>query len=125
MILVDTSVWVDHLRAGDRALVALLQDGSVLGHPWVIGELALGRLARRDEVLELLGDLPRATVATDVEVLTLIDHRQLSGAGIGYVDAHVLAATLLTPGARLWTRDRRLAAVAGQRGLGAGWEPGT
>lgn len=125
MILVDTSIWIDHLRAGDRALVALLQDGSVLAHPWVIGELALGRLARRDEVLELLENLPQATVATDVEVLTLIDHRQLSGTGIGYVDAHLLAATLLTPRARLWTRDRRLAAAAGQHGLGVGPSTGT
>lgn len=125
MILVDTSIWIDHLRTGDRALVALLHDGKVLAHPWVIGELALGRLARRDEVRRLLEHLPQATVATDVEVRTLTDHRQLSGSGIGYVDAHLLAATLLTPGARLWTRDRRLAAVAGRHGLGAGQLPGT
>lgn len=117
MILVDTSVWVDHLRVGDPRLVELLTDGQVLGHPWVTGELALGRLSRRSEILDLLHNLPQATVATDAEVLTLITDRQLFGRGIGYVDAHLLAATLLTSGARLWTRDKRLAAVAGRHHL--------
>ena len=117
MILVDTSIWVDHLRTGDRQLVALLQDGQVLAHPWVTGELALGHLARRSEILGLLRHLPQATVATDLEVLALIDIRHLFGLGIGYVDAHLLAATLLTTGSRLWTRDKRLAAVAAGEGL--------
>lgn len=117
MILVDTSIWVDHLRAGDPQLVALLEDGRVLAHPWVTGELALGRLSRRSEILGLLHNLPQATVASDLEVLTLIDNRQLFGRGIGYVDAHLLAATMLRPGSRLWTRDKRLAAVATQQGL--------
>lgn len=117
MILVDTSVWIDHLRTGDPKLVELLQDGQVLTHPWVIGELALGRLSRRGEVLALLHNLPQATVATDVEVLTLIDNQQLFGLGVGYVDAHLLAATMLSTNARLWTRDKRLAAAAHQHGL--------
>jgi predicted nucleic acid-binding protein len=117
VILVDTSVWIDHLRIGDSELVALLQDGQVLVHPWVVGELALGHLSRRSEILGLLHNLPQAKAATDVEVLTLIDNHQLFGLGIGYVDAHLLAATMLTTGARLWTRDKRLAAVATQRGL--------
>lgn len=112
MILVDTSVWIDHLRAGDTELVTLLHDGVVLTHPWVTGELALGHLSQRSEVLGLLHNLPQATVATDAEVLDLIETHQLSGVGIGYVDAHLLAATLLSAEARLWTRDRRLAAAA-------------
>lgn len=89
----------------------------MLAHPWVTGELALGRLSRRSEVLGLLCNLPQATAATDAEVLTLIGSHQLFGLGIGYIDAHLLAATMLTTGARLWTRDKRLAAVAAQRGL--------
>ena len=117
MILVDTSVWIDHLRIGDPELVALLQDGHVLAHPWVTGELALGHLSHRSEILGLLNHLPQAKAATDHEVLTLIDNHQLFGLAIGYVDAHLLAATMLTTGARLWTRDKRLQAAAAQRGL--------
>jgi predicted nucleic acid-binding protein len=120
VILVDTSIWIDHFRTGDPKLAALLQDGHVLAHPWVTGELALGHLSRRREILGLLHNLPQATAATDVEVLTLIENQQLFGLGIGYVDAHLLAATMLTTGARLWTRDKRLAAVAVQRGLANG-----
>lgn len=117
MILVDTSVWVDHLRAGRSTLVRLLDDGLVLGHPWVVGELALGHLSQRHEVLRLLGSLPQATVATEEEeVMTLADHHRLYGLGIGYVDAQLLAATQLTSDAALWTGDRRLAAVASQLG---------
>jgi len=117
VILVDTSIWIDHLRTGDPELGELLRDGQVLAHPWVTGELALGQLSRRSEILGLLHNLPQATIATDGEVLTLIDKRQLFGLGIGYVDAHLLAATALTPAARLWTRDKRLALVAAQHGL--------
>ncbi|MEP7180291.1 MAG: type II toxin-antitoxin system VapC family toxin [Pseudonocardiales bacterium] len=120
MILVDTSVWIDHLRGGDPELAALLQNGNVLAHSWVTGELALGHLAQRSEILGLLRNLPQAKAATDVEVLTLIDHYQLFGLGIGYIDAHLLAATMLTTGARLWTRDKRLAVIAAQHGLASG-----
>ena len=120
MILADTSVWIDHLRGGDPALTSLLQNGEVLAHPWVTGELALGHLAQRSEILGLLHNLPQATAATDVEVLTMVDNHQLFGRGIGYIDAHLLAATMLTTGARLWTRDKRLAAVAAQHGLASG-----
>ncbi len=112
MILVDTSVWVDHLRRGDQELARLLADVQVLSHPAVLGEMALASLARRDEVLELLSNLPRASVATDGEVRALIQNRQLFGGGIGYVDAHLLAATLLTSDADLWTRDKQLRSVA-------------
>lgn len=120
MILADTSVWIEHLRRGSPELAALLQDGQVLVHPWVTGELALGHLSQRSEILGLLGNLPQATVATDVEVLHLIDRRHLFGLGIGYVDTHLLAATMLTTGARLWTHDKRLAAVADRSGLANG-----
>lgn len=125
MILVDTSIWVDHLRTGDPQLGSLLQNGRVLAHPWVTGELALGHLSRRGEILGLLHNLPQATVATDVEVMALIENRQLFGLGIGYVDAHLLAATLLTRDARLWTRDKRLAAVAVRQGLASHHHQGT
>lgn len=117
MILVDTSVWIDHLRSGDENLVRLLDSCAVLAHPWVTGELALGNLNRRDEVIGLLSDLPQATLAGDNEVLRLIEQEVLYGAGIGYVDAHLLAATRLTPDARLWTRDRRLSAVTARLDL--------
>ena len=117
MILVDTSVWVQHLRGGDERLAALLNGGEVLGHPFVVGELALGNLRRRDAVLSDLRDLPQAIVASDVEVLGLIDRQTLFGRGIGYVDAHLLAAVRLTAGSSLWTRDRRLHAVSAQLGL--------
>ena len=117
MILVDTSVWIDHLRRGDAELASLLQVGQVLAHPWVTGEIALGHLSRRSEILGLLNNLPQATSATESEVLTLIDTHQLFGLGIGYIDAHLLAATMLTVDARLWTRDKRLAAVATGHGL--------
>lgn len=117
MILVDTSVWIDHLRVGDPTLGSLLEDGQVLTHPCVIGELALGQLSHRSEILGLLRNLPHARTATDAEVLHLVEHQHLFGHGVGYVDAHLLAATLLTAGARLWTRDKRLARVAAQLGL--------
>ena len=119
MILVDTSVWVDHLRAGDAPLAELLRDGQVLTHPFVIGEIALGMLGQREIVLGSLRVLPRAAVASDAEVLGFIGRRNLHGRGIGYIDAHLLASVLLTGGAVLWTRDKRLAAVAAELSLAA------
>ncbi len=119
MILVDTSVWVDHLRKGDQALARLLFNGGVLAHPFIVGELSLGILRQRDLVLGALHDLPQATVATEEEVLRFIDENALPGSGIGYVDAHLLAATRLTPGATLWTRDKRLLEVAGNLTIAA------
>ena len=119
MILVDTSVWVDHLRAGDKALASLLDSALVLVHPFVIGEMALGHLRQSDLVLGALQDLPQATVATDQEVLAFIRRHALPGLGIGYVDAHLLASTRLTADALLWTRDKRLLAVAERLGLAA------
>jgi predicted nucleic acid-binding protein len=117
LILVDTSVWVDHLRTSDTALATLLEAAAVLAHPFVIGELALGNLRQREIVLNALSDLPRASVATDAEVLHFIDRHALSGRGIGYVDAHLLAAVRLTDAAELWTKDKRLRGIAAQLGL--------
>ena len=116
MILVDTSVWVEHLRGGLPRLATLLQEGKVLIHSWVIGELACGNLRNRADVLELLQGLPAAVVASDQEVLLMIEQDQLMGRGIGYVDAHLLASTKLSH-AQLWTQDRRLVALAKERGL--------
>jgi hypothetical protein len=118
VILVDTSVWIDHFRHGDASLVAALEAGDVLTHPAVIGELALGGLTRRQEVLRLLGDLPGCTVATHDEALIVIERYGLAGSGIGYVDVGLVASTLLTPNARLWTRDTRLAVVAERLSIG-------
>lgn len=120
MILVDTSIWIDHLRIENRALRRLLEQGTVLGHPWVIGELALGQLSQRREILRLLSSLPMATVATSFEVLLFVEQHQLIGLGVGYVDVQLLAATKITPDASLWTGDRRLAAAATRLGLGVG-----
>lgn len=117
MILVDTSVWIDHLRSGDATLAGLLDNSAVLAHPWVTGELALGSLSRHGEVIGLIQGLPQAMLATDSEVLSLIEQEALYGAGIGYVDAQLIAATRLTPDTALWTRDKRLSAVAARLGL--------
>ncbi|KXS32069.1 MAG: Ribonuclease VapC [Candidatus Gallionella acididurans] len=117
MILVDTSVWIDHLRHGDSTLVKLLNAGQVLVHPFVIGEIALGSLGQRDLILETLTDMPRAKIATDEEVLALINQSNLYGIGIGYIDAHLLASARLTPGTLLLTHDKRLRTVANQVGL--------
>ena len=118
MILADTSIWIDHLRRGDPALTGLLMNAQVLGHPAVVGELALGSLANRDEVLGLAGNLPQAALATHAEAMAFIDRHRLFGLGIGYVDAHLLASTALTGEAALWTRDRRLRAAAESLELG-------
>ena len=119
MILVDTSVWVEHLRVASAILTELLDHGEILGHPFVLGELALGSLRQRETFLSDMRDLPQAIVAEDEEVLRLIDRHMLFGRGIGYVDAHLLAAARLTARSRLWTRDRRLQAVAAELGLAA------
>ena len=112
MILVDTSVWVDHLRRGDPRLVDLLERSIVITHPFVVGEIACGSLHDRASILELLQDLPAAAVAESDEVLRFIDRHVLHGQGIGYVDVHLLASVALTEGTRIWTRDKRLRLVA-------------
>ena len=108
MILVDTSVWIDHLRFGDEGLVALLQTGQVVNHHFVTGELACGNLRNRTEILKMLKSLPQVLTATEAEVLYFIEQHQLMGQGLGYIDCHLLTATALTPSTRLWTRDKRL-----------------
>jgi predicted nucleic acid-binding protein len=111
VILVDTSIWIDHWRNSDLRMTSLLEAGEVLVHPFVVGELSLGNLLNRQQVLAMLEDLPQATTATDVEVMGFIDQAALAGSGIGYIDAHLLAAVRLMPGAQLWTRDKRLLAT--------------
>ena len=116
MILVDTSVWIDHFRSRESTLERLLDRGSVMGHPWVTGELALGNLRDRGEVIRLLEQLPQALTATASEILAFVERVGLHGAGIGYVDAQLLASTRLTSGTALWTKDRRLAEAAARLG---------
>jgi predicted nucleic acid-binding protein len=117
MILVDTSVWIDHLRSGDDGLATLLNNSQVLMHPFVVGELACGNLRQRADVLSLLKHLPQAAVASDKEVLFYIEQHGLMGRGIGYVDAHLMAAVAVDDRALLWTRDKRLQALAAEQGF--------
>jgi predicted nucleic acid-binding protein len=112
VILVDTSVWIDHLRVGNPDLVLALEEGAVSCHPFVIGEIACGTLANRAEVIIRLQQLRSALVATNSEVLSFIESRSLMGRGLGYVDVHLLASAAITPNTELWTNDRRLAASA-------------
>ena len=111
MILVDTSVWVNHLRRRDAALAAHLEAGEVLCHPYVIGEISLGSLKRRTEVLGLLASLPSAAVVSHEDAMAFADRRGLAGRGIGWIDVH-LAASAVVSGARLWSADRRLEEIA-------------
>jgi predicted nucleic acid-binding protein len=117
VILVDTSVWIDHLRRGSSALGDALEREEVMTHPFVIGELACGNLKSRREVLDLLSALPSAVVATGEETLHFVEDRRLTGRGIGWVDVHLLASVMLTEAAQLWTRDRRLGAIAAELGI--------
>jgi predicted nucleic acid-binding protein len=119
MILVDTSVWVDHLRIGDELLQDLLDKDQVLAHPFVIGELGLGSIPRRAATLLQLFRLPAANVASHDEVMRLVDQQRLYGLGLSYADVHLLAATRLTPAASLWTRDKGLSAAAEKLSLAA------
>jgi predicted nucleic acid-binding protein len=120
-VLVDTSVWIDHFRRRDAALVTLLENAAVHCHPFVVGELACGHLRGRSEILGLLQTLSMLPEVEHREALAFVDRHQLSGEGIGWLDVHLLAATALA-GTTLWTRDRKLAAVA--RRLGLGGDPG-
>jgi len=115
--LVDTSVWIDHLRRGNTRLAALLTDAQALCHPFVVGEMACGRIRNRREVLGLLEALPQARCAEHEEALTFVERHVLAGAGLGWIDVHLLAAAVLSR-ASLWTLDRRLAASADKLGVG-------
>ena len=112
MILADTSVWLDHLRRPDMHLSRLLAKESVLMHPMVIGEIAMGSVSRRQAKLKALLQLPQAVTAYHEEVLHFVEERKLWGLGIGYVDAHLLVSTKLTAQSVLWTRDKRLQSAA-------------
>lgn len=119
MILVDTSVWIDHLHAEEPVLMELLEQAEVSGHPMVIAELALGTMRDRDTVLGLLNNLPGLTLATHEEVAHLVESYVLYGKGLSVVDAHLLAAVRITEGAGLWTRDKRLRSAARELGVAA------
>ena len=112
MVLVDTSVWIDHLRSNEPDLISLLDKSQIVIHPMVIGELACGNLPNRYDVLEHLEGLPQVSVVTHDEVLFFIEHHRLMGSGIGYVDAHLLASSVLHGTTRVWTRDRRMTTIA-------------
>ena len=116
MILVDTSIWIDHFRRGSDELVSLLQRVEVATHPFVIGELSCGNLKNRKAILALLAELPRVTIAEHEEVLELVESRKLMGNGIGWVDAHLLASSLLS-GAPLWTADKKLRSLSAMLGV--------
>jgi predicted nucleic acid-binding protein len=111
MVLVDTSVWVGFLREGDSLLSDLLNEGEVLTHPFIIGELRLGNISKRHYFLSLINDLPQATQATEGEVTHLIEKNKLYGKGIGYIDAHILASSIMSV-SPLWTLDKRLDAIS-------------
>jgi predicted nucleic acid-binding protein len=118
VILVDTTVWVDHFRITNSRLTQLLDDGHVLCHPVVIGELACGNLRRRVEILTLLNDLPRLATVPDDELLTFIEVHRLMGSGVGWIDVQLLAAAVMSR-ERLWTKDRRLLDAAKRLGVNA------
>ena len=119
MILVDTSIWIDHLHRTEPDLVAVLEEAEVCLHPMIIGEMALGSLRDRSAILSMLADLPAVSVATHAEVLQLIESNALYGTGLSLVDAYLLAALRLTEATKLWTRDRRLHSAARQLGVAA------
>jgi predicted nucleic acid-binding protein len=112
MILVDTSIWIDHFRRTEPQLVGALERDEVLVHPFVRGEIACGNLHNRTAILDYLADLPQPAFGTEDEALTFIESRSLNGRGIGYLGVHLLASTAIHGDARLWTLDQSLAAVA-------------
>ncbi|MFJ6327514.1 MULTISPECIES: PIN domain-containing protein [unclassified Rhizobium] len=112
MILADTSIWIDHFRSADAELRRIIEDDRLLCHPSVIGELALGSLRDRGNVIAFLAAQRAAVVGTHDEVMIMIDRHGLFSMGIGYTDAHLLVSVLLDPRASLWTRDKRLQAAA-------------
>lgn len=119
LFLVDSGIWIDHLRKRDTKLYDALMEERILGHPFVTGEIAMGSLKDRATTLAMLSHLPQAQRARDAEVLELVERGTLFSLGLGWVDAHLLASTLLTPDAGLWTRDRRLKDAAERLGIAA------
>jgi hypothetical protein len=116
MVLIDTSVWIEHFRSGGIGLDTLLSDGRVLCHPFIVGELACGNLKNRAVILSLLQELPIGICAEDMEILQCIDYHRLMGKGLGYIDMHLLMSAILTR-VPLWTLDRRLREVMQDLGL--------
>ena len=119
MILVDTSVWINHLRESNTNLVSFLENGLVFTHPFVVGELACRNLKNRESFLKDLRTLPVAKVAREEEVAHFVEQRKVWGRGIGWIDAHLLGSSIVT-GCRLWTFDLRLNEIADELGLNAG-----
>jgi predicted nucleic acid-binding protein len=119
VILIDSSVWIDHFHERDDALFGLLSRELVLMHPYVVGEIALGHVRNRAFVIRELRKHTPCVVASEDEVLRLIEHEKLAGSGIGYVDAHLLASVRLVPGSSLWTRDKRLREISRKLGIGS------
>lgn len=119
MILADTSVWVDHLRAGNTRLAGLLESGEISCHPMIVGELACGNMSHRKEVIALLHALPALDRVSDDEILFFVEKHRLHGKGLGLIDMHLLASCLLA-GTGLWTLDKRLRQAS--LGLGIGFK---
>ncbi len=119
MILVDTSIWIDHFHMSEARLQSLLEQKQVVVHPFVVGEIGLGNLRQYDLIMGSLRRLPPIARTSDEDVLYFIRSNKLQGAGIGYIDAHLAAATILAPGTYLWTRDKRLQRVAENLGIAA------
>ena len=120
MILVDTSVWIDHLRSNEERLVHLLDQAQVVMHPMIWGELACGNLKNRSILIKLWQNLPHISEATHNEAMFCLEQRKLMGCGVGYVDLHLLTSTLLTPNIQFWTRDKRLRDIAVE--MGCAWQ---
>jgi hypothetical protein len=116
MILVDTSVWISHLRTGDIGLETLLNDSHVVCHPFIIGELACGNLKNRSEIISLLQTLPMAIILEHEEVMQFIENHALMGRGLGYIDVHLIASAILTK-APIWTLDKKLKEVSSKLGI--------
>jgi len=116
MVLVDTNIWINHFRRLDPGLVEVLNHGSVVCHPFIIGELACGNLKNRNEILGLLQSLPATKVIEQDEFMEFVESRQLMGKGLGFVDIHILASAVLTE-VLLWTGDKRLAKTAADIGV--------
>jgi len=117
LILADTSVWIEHFRAGNRHMHERLEAQEVLMHPFVLGELACGNMPNRASVLAELQKLPHSRVSRDDEALFFIERYSLIGKGLGFIDVHLLASVAITDGSRLWSRDRRLDGIANELDL--------
>ncbi len=115
-VLVDTSVWIDHLRRTCPRLVARLNQGAVVIHPYVVGELACGNLRNREEILRLLQALPENPVVEHEEALLLLETEKLQGRGLGWIDIHLLASARLQ-NVTLWSLDKALVAAAEKMGI--------